>query len=274
MQTGFKSAALAATAAAICLAGCSETYRGPDPIVTARGTVAIDGTSSGLTRLFFQSAEGSYAAPGDSALARQMLSDGFALIYSNCNDYFRDAGRTQQRLLFARDLLGTIGTLATGVIAVAHASKDATAIAALVTSTGYSVTDDIAKDFLFSADNIESVRDLTLRALQADQANVLSPGSSQNFSYQTAVMYLEDDQNFCTLRKIAELVKEAVTNAPLRNGPPSAPAQLTGSAESPPPVAAPPPSPHQPAAPPPIAAPAGGIATFRHIPVHVAPLTR
>jgi len=95
-----------------------------------------------------------------------MLSDGFVLIYANCNEYFRSAAHTQQRLIFGRDLLGTLGTLGTGIVALARASKDATAVVALITSTGYAIMDDIAKDFLFSADNVEAVRDLTLRTMQ------------------------------------------------------------------------------------------------------------
>ena len=265
-----------AIALTVCLGGCSETFRGLDPIVTAQGTFATDPNTAGLTRLFFKSAGASYSSPGDSTLAKQMISDGFALIYSGCNDYFRDAGRTQQRLLFARDLLGSLGTLATGVIAVAHASKDATAIAALITSTGYSVADNVAKDFLFSADNIESVRDLTLRALQADQANVLPDDTEKTFSYQTATMYLEANQNYCTLRKIAALVKESITNAPLDNGPAGSPTKLTGSTGTAAP--APPPPPANPMmlqpmpSPAPVVLPRQAPATFRHVPIRVKPL--
>ena len=156
-----------------------------------------------------------------------MLSDGFALIYANCTEYFRVAGRTQQRLLFGRDLLGTFGTLATGVVALAHASKDATAIAALVTATGYSVMDDIAKDFLFSADNIDSVRDITLRAIQANQASVFFHNSV--FNYNTVVLYLEDNQDYCTLRRIAALVKDAAKNAKVGEAPKQSGVALPGS---------------------------------------------
>jgi len=45
--------------------------------------------------------------------------------------------RLSKSLIGDQGFLGTLGTLATGVIAVAHASKGATAIAALITATGY-----------------------------------------------------------------------------------------------------------------------------------------
>ena len=280
---------------AIHLCACSETFRGPDPIITAEGPAPVDANSAGLVRLFFNSATASYGSAGDPVLARQMLSDGFALIYADCNEYFRVAGRTQQRLIFGRDLLGTFGTLATGVIALAHASKDATAIAALVTATGYSVMDDIAKDFLFSADNIDSVRDITLRAIQAHQASVLTHNAV--FNYNTVVLYLEDDQDYCTLRRIAALVKDAAKNAKVgeaQPGAPRTPLPTGGSAAIPPPppppavalAPLPPPAPapaprsapapgRAPAAAPPLPAATGappGIATFQHIPIRVKPL--
>lgn len=268
------SAMLLAIVSNVC--GCSETFRGPDPIITSQGTAPIGADAAGLVRIFFNSANASYSVPGDSTLAKQMLSDGFALIYSNCNDYFRDAGRTQQTLIFGRDLLGTFGTLATGIIALARASKDATAIVALATSTGYAFMDVISKDFLFAAENIDAVRELTLRAIQADQATVLT--NNKSFSYQTVVLYLQDDQNYCSLRKIAELVKDAARNAPLGAGPAAPPANLVGTGVQPalaPPVApgaAPPP----PAPPPPSAAPTPAypqaVATFQPIPIRVKPL--
>jgi hypothetical protein len=229
----------------------------------------------GASSAFFNSATVSYDAPADSNLAKQMLSDGFVLIYANCNEYFRSAAHTQQRLIFGRDLLGTLGTLGTGIVALARTSKDATAVVALITSTGYAIMDDIAKDFLFSADNVEAVRDLTLRTMQADQATVLT--TNKFYSYQTAVLYLQANQNYCSLRKIAELVREATKNAPLQQAPAAPPVNLGRSIppEAPAPLAVPaippPPPPVPPPAAPPPSAPQG-IATFQPIPIRVTPL--
>jgi hypothetical protein len=254
------------------ICGCSETFQGPDPIITPQGAVPIEPNSAGLVNLFFNSATISYTNPADSKLAQRMLSDGYALIYSNCSEYFHDAGKTQQTLLFSRDLIGTIGTLGTGIIALAHASKDATAIVALATATSYSIMDNISKDFLFSSNNIDSVRTLTLRALQKDQATVL--GKSQNFSYQTSVLYLQDDQNYCSLRKIASLVVDAAKNADVESAAPQKATNLVGSSggPSPPPLLTPGLAAPAPPPPPAFIGGAQAPATFQPSVIRVKPL--
>src|SRR4030088_3580568 len=130
----------------------------PAAVIGSAGPI-VPVARDGLVAKFGASAQTSYA---NDAFARAMLDDGYSLIYTNCQEYFREAGKTQQIQIVTRDFLRTLGTLATGVIAVAHASKDATAIAALITATGYSVTDNISREFLFASDNIDSVRELTL----------------------------------------------------------------------------------------------------------------
>jgi hypothetical protein len=160
-----------------------------------------------------------------------MLDDGYSLIYTNCQEYFREAGKTQQILIVTRDFLGTLGTLATGVIAVAHASKDATAIAALITATGYSVTDNISREFLFASDNIDSVRELTLTKM-TDFYNRIPAAP---MTYNSVTRNLTDIQNYCSLRKIAALVKDAI-GAAANSG--------AGAGQPPPP---PPPPPLEPA---------------------------
>jgi hypothetical protein len=186
-----------------------------------------------------------------------MLLDGFALTRANCTEYFRSAGHTQQNLIFAGHLIATLGTLATGIIALAHASKDATAIVALATTTTYSVMDDISKDFLFSADNIESVRDLTLRTMQADQTTSLA---NTQFTYDNVVIDLQEDQNYCLLSKIAALVKDAAKNAAV---------EPTPSGAGTPPQPAPAPNGRLPllAAPLPVSAP-----IVHYTPIRVKPL--
>jgi len=123
-------------------AACTDTFRGAPPVIGSEGPMIMPAPGAvGQVNLFFDAAKAAYASPEDSTAALRMVTNGFGLIYSNCNEYFRDAGKTQRILIFSRDLLGMIGTLATGVIAISHASKDATAIAALITTTGYAVID-------------------------------------------------------------------------------------------------------------------------------------
>jgi hypothetical protein len=138
-----RPSALLLVVLALLAVGCSETFHGPPPVIGSAGPI-VPVARDGLVAKFSASAQTSYA---NDAFAKAMLDDGYSLIYTNCQEYFREAGKTQQILIVTRDFLGTLGTLATGVIAVAHASKDATAIAALITATGYSVTDNISREF-------------------------------------------------------------------------------------------------------------------------------
>jgi hypothetical protein len=185
------------SAALLSVCGCSETFHGPDPIISSHGATVADPNAGGLVSIFFKSAAASYAHTDDPTLAQQMLKDGYALIYSDCDEYFLAAGRTQRALTFSRDLIATLGTLGTGIIAIAHASQDATAIV----------------------------------------------GKPQAFSYQTVVLYLQDDQNYCTLSKISELVVESARNASLDSVAPSPPANLIGGGGAGGGFAAPPPTP-------------------------------
>jgi hypothetical protein len=256
-------------------AGCTETFRGAPPVVGSEGpTIAPAPGVTGQVNLFFDSAKAAYSSPDDPTAAQRMVVNGFGLIYSNCDEYFRDAGRTQRIIIFSRDLLGTIGTLATGVVAIAHASKDATAIAALITATGYAVMDNITKDYLFSSDNIDQVRELTLRALAAHQA-AFQAGKS--FNYPAALIYLEDNQNYCSLSKIAALVKDAIKNGqvvqvagqpgnlPGPTKPPEAPKTGGAPAGAPPPPPAPPP-------PLPLTGLPPAAGTFQHVTIGIKPL--
>jgi hypothetical protein len=238
-----RPSALLLTLLAILTAGCSETFHGPPPIIGSIGPTLPTATD-GLVAKFSASAKAAY---GDDRFAKAMLDDGYSLIYTNCQEYFRAAGKTQQILIVARDFLGTVGTLVTGVIAVAHASKDATAIAALVTATGYSVTDNIAKEFLFSSDNVDSVRELTLTKM-ADFYNKIPV---DKITYNSTTRYLTDIQNYCSLRKIAALVKDAISTA-ANAGAGAGREELLVPASAP----APPPPPPPPSAPAP-----GGLAT-------------
>jgi len=222
-----RPSALLLVVLALLAAGCSETFHGPPPVIGSAGPI-VPVARDGLVAKFGASAQAAYA---NDAFARAMLHDGYSLIYTNCQEYFREAGKTQQILIVTRDFLGTLGTLATGVIAVAHASKGATAIAALITATGYSVTDNISREFLFASDNIDSVRELTLTKM-TDFYNRIPAAP---MTYDSVTRNLTDIQNYCSLRKIAALVKDAI-GAAANSG--------AGAGRPPPP---PPPPPSEPA---------------------------
>jgi hypothetical protein len=52
--------------------------------------------------------------------ARQLTREGAQLSKQFCLSFFKKAGTEQQYLLFSRDVIGVIGTLATGVLGATH----------------------------------------------------------------------------------------------------------------------------------------------------------
>lgn len=137
---------------ALCLCACANT-----PNLTA----------SGPNRASTLGQFGRFAAAYDLALAsptninsRNLLEEGFSLIYDDCIDYFRNEGQLQTTLNIVRDTSAFSGAIAAGVIAVARASKDAAAIAAL-TVTGVTGGVTIANaNFLFGVDQYRRCADV------------------------------------------------------------------------------------------------------------------
>jgi len=204
--------------------------RGPQPVFSKNGPVKIDG-SDGLATKFAQSASIAYKAsmpasapsaassppvalPTEAQAARTMMNDGFALIYATCSEFFDSGGQTQKWLIFARDVVGAAGTLATSVLALTHAGSAATAGTALGTGALFSAVDIYTKDFLFSAENISSVETLTLNALAKHSSSV---PVGDWLTYNDASIAILDNQKLCTVSKIASMAKDAI-----RNGKPNA----------------------------------------------------
>lgn len=150
---------------------------------------------------------GGHCAGGTTAAAKEMLRTGYALIYANCNDFFSSAGKTQKWLIFSRDVVGAVGTLATAVLALHEASDNAVANVGLATGAAFSGMDIYTRNFLFSAENVDSVRELILKALDVHRLGV-APLPDE--SYESATLTLLDNQNICTPMSITALVREAI----------------------------------------------------------------
>lgn len=205
------------TCVAIWLSGCAAT-RGPQPIVSATGPTNTTATT-GLAKQFIASAGSSFGNPHNPALAHTMMSDGFALIYANCSDYFLSAGETQKWIIFSRDAVGAIGSLTTAIFALHDGGKNAAANMALLTGAGLAGLDIYTKNFLFSAENISAVRTLTTNALSAHQKAVETIGT---VTYRSATMALFDNQEICSPMKIAALAREAIQKGVVVAAPDSA----------------------------------------------------
>lgn len=194
---------------AILLASCATT-NGPDTVLTAKGPIEdLTRVKTGNAYLFLKAANDSFGMPADGPAAQHMLDTGFDYIEATCSDFFATAGQTQKWLIVARDTVGAVGTLATAGLALADKGTNAVAAIGLGTSVAFSGIDIYTKNFLFSADNIESVRTLTMKALNVHREAVEKLGP---FTYTTATVALLDNQNICSPMQIAALSRDAIKN--------------------------------------------------------------
>lgn len=196
---------LGALAVALFLTGCGTTH-GPVPTMGIDGPWRQDATK-GVVKAFFDSEKASQDKPSDANLAHMMLTNGFTVVYVNCVDFFASAGDTQKWIVFARDTIGAVGTIGTSVLALHNGSRNAVSNFALATAIGYSGLDIYTKNFLFAAENVESVRTLVANALTEHKKAVLS---LEPFIYQSATVHILDNQNICTPAAITALAREAI----------------------------------------------------------------
>lgn len=237
-------------ASGIVLSGCTTT-RGPQPIVSSTGVVA-NASATGVAAIFMESEQRAFNARlaiGSTTEAKAMMKDGFELIYASCSDFFQSAGQSQKWLIVSRDAIGAIGTLTAGLMALHEYSQTAVANVALGTGAAFAGLDIYTKNFLFGAENIDSVRELTLNALAAHRQKVES--LTIELTYPSATRYLLDNQEICSPMKITSLARQAIRkgNVVATTDPPTTPAVATpapaaGAAAAPPP---PPPTPVTPA---------------------------
>ncbi|WLG66265.1 hypothetical protein [Pseudomonas brassicacearum] len=191
---------------ALLLSACATT-QGPSSTLNKDGPLVADKTKSGLTGRFATSEYASRHAQADDLLAHQMLEDGYALIYANCDLFFASAGQTQRWLMVTRDTVGAVGTMAASVMALHDVSNNAVANVALATGLTFSGLDIYTKNFLFAAENIDAVRELTTHALNV---HINAVGEQTPLTYASTSVHLLDNQNICTPASILALVRQAI----------------------------------------------------------------
>ncbi|WP_139188696.1 hypothetical protein [Variovorax sp. OV700] len=156
---------------------------------------------------FYTAEQAALADPDNTSSGAAMLARGFPLIRASCNDYFDSAGKTQRWIIVARDTVGAVGTLATAVLALHNASQMAVSNTAIVTGAAFTGLDLYTKNFLFAAENVDSVRTLVLNALSVHEEAVGQLGS---MAYGPSLNALLDNQNICAPMHIAALAREAI----------------------------------------------------------------
>ncbi len=198
--------------------------QGTPQIINAGGVVNQSGAVSGRTENFkdnFRYAVDRAAMTyGDAnwGQAKEMLDTGFLLVSSNCDDFFRVMGARQRDSGIARDMLAPVISLLTGVIALKdfkNVSRQQDFIEGIgIGSAAFLATLDIHdQHFLFGADNIFEVEQLTVAALDASEAGIRSKGK---MNFESAVKFLMRHDGICTPQGIKFLVKGAITSSEVK----------------------------------------------------------
>jgi hypothetical protein len=161
-------------ACALALQGCASSLEEAPRVLSKRGPVDTKGASSTSKDLVQRFAASAEAAAQDDSAANNMLGAGFSLIYGNCNDFFLSAGQTQTLLLTASDAIRDFGNIVGGALAIGNANGNnyaqELAILTIFTGTTQAGINTYTRRYLFGAENVDAVRELTLNALRTHQS--------------------------------------------------------------------------------------------------------
>ncbi|MBV8799247.1 MAG: hypothetical protein JO208_05515 [Alphaproteobacteria bacterium] len=211
----------------IMLTGCESptlimTTEGPSSQIPHSSDNQYHGQYAILTTVFTKAQTQALAdtqnpsgsAQANAAIYAELAKDGMATVDDNCSDFFTTAGEHEKYIDFARDAVAFTGTLASGVLALTDASNGAVAAVTLGTTTVYGGLDVYTKNFLFGAENIDSVRTLIENALDAHTKKVLADPQPV-WTFNNAMRVILDHQEICRPSAIVSLVREAIRNAQL-----------------------------------------------------------
>jgi hypothetical protein len=184
---------------------CGACVSEPGAVIKTSGPANT--STVGLKGVFKIAADNSAANPRDALLAADFLHQGFALVSSNCRQYFRSAGEAQQWLQASRDVLAVGSTAAISLMTLEGERPRDISKVALGAAFGASSIDLYTRQYLFGAENISTVEGLVQKALKKHQ---LLAESGPTYDYGSAVDQLMDNQNICSARRIAALAKDAI----------------------------------------------------------------
>jgi hypothetical protein len=199
--------------ACVILAGC-QSMDGTKQLIRSSGVVQNTRDFEGKRpsdnlALNFQLAV--QTAANDSKAVPDMVDAGVALVRTNCDDYFVQAGSLQRGSQVSRDMLAPIVTALTALVALRDFSTgkkdDFLRIVTIGSSATIAGLDIVDKRFLFGAENIQSVRNLTFKALETHREGMKQQG---NVNFTTGVALLIDHQGVCTPSNILDLTKRAI----------------------------------------------------------------
>ena len=150
--------------------------------------------------------------------ATAMLESGFTLVKVRCNDFFAVKASNQTTARLLRSLLQPLTVAITSTFSVIDfgsesEESDALALLAAGSALAGAGIDIYEEQFLFDADNIDAVRGLTMRALDAHRTEVLARDPD---AFDPAVRQLVDHQMICTPASILGLVRNAIDSGEIR----------------------------------------------------------
>lgn len=154
----------------------------------------------------------------EKTAAQAMIDSGFTLVKARCNDFFAAKVGNQGRARVTRGLLQPLTTAITATFAVINfgsesSEEDALSLLTAGTVLGTAVLDLYEEQFLFDADNVDSVRGMTMRALRASEIQITEADIT---TFDRAVRALTDHQMTCTPGNILELVRQSIEDGDFR----------------------------------------------------------
>lgn len=213
-------ACLAGTTALTLLASCAGQER--PSILTPSGVSPLlarqsGGTASLIDRFLNKAAAAQPGLDGQekgSQAQREYMTSGFALVYVTCNQYLERKSDRQRQVNVWRDTFAPLTALLTGVVALADGGKTvdsdflaAISLASTSASSGFKVYEE---RYLFSAENVNSVRRLILEALISNAGKSQEIGDDR-LSFEQASISIIDNQVVCSPGNILELVSDAIS---------------------------------------------------------------
>lgn len=198
------------------VSGC-YSLSGPPQIINASGIVnhpatAPNARTANLKSNFAYAANKAANSSTTSKLAvDEMVDTGVLLVRSNCADFFRRMSIIQRESRISRDMIAPIVSVLSGMVTLRNFNNDkngdylqAFGLGSSVAIAGLDIAD---KHFLFGADNIHEVQELTFKALVAHQTALLR---KDDLNFERAVEHLIDHQIICTPASILNLTKKAI----------------------------------------------------------------
>lgn len=209
-----KTIAIFAAALALPLSACAG-IQGPPQVINQSGVLpqSVGGT---WEKRFLAAANTAFTTGSTEAQQKLFLRTGAMLVYTRCGDFFQRMGRNQGRSRIARDYVAPVVTLLTGIVTLHDFGSDSdmeqNIIEALTLGSNFATAglDIHDRHFLFGADNIDSVREMTLNSLSKHRVAVMERNLD---SLDDAVEHLVDNQTICTPPHILRLARQAIANS-------------------------------------------------------------